>query len=265
MKAVELIKVSKKYRRLSERTRVTTLKSFILREFWKGHNRNNSCLWALKDVSFAINEGGAFAIIGKNGSGKSTLLKIIAGILRPDEGSLKIHGKVAALIELGAGFHPELSGRENIFINGILLGLSKWEVKRRMDEIIEFSELRDCIDEPVRTYSSGMYMRLGFSVAVHVDPDILLVDEVLSVGDTAFTRKCMERMNYFKRSGKTIVVVTHDLQMVKTWCEQAAWLDSGRLREIGDAMKVTDHYEKDAARHPNRGAQLGKDGLAPIK
>ena len=160
-------------------------------------------------------------------------------------GTVFVHGKVAALIELGAGFHPELSGRENVIINGIILGLSKKEIRSKLEEIVAFAELESSIDEPVRTYSSGMYMRLGFSVAVHVDPEILIIDEVLAVGDASFTQKCKERMNAFKEMGRTIILVTHDLKTVQDWCDKAVWLHGGKLQMAGNPAAVTEAYMQD--------------------
>ena len=172
--------------------------------------------------------GSTFGVIGENGSGKSTLLKLVSGITKPTRGTLLVDGRVSALIELGAGFHPEISGRENVVINGIMLGLTRKEVDRRFDEIVEFAELRDFIDAPVKTYSSGMYMRLGFAVAIHVDPDVLLIDEVLAVGDEAFTRKCLDKIAEFHRRGKTILFVTHTLGLVEKMCDDALWLRHGK-------------------------------------
>ena len=166
---------------------------------------------AVRDVTFDVRAGQTLGVIGRNGSGKSTLLKLVAGITKPTTGTVAVTGRISALIELGAGFHPEISGRENVFINGIMLGLSKREITRRFDEIVEFAEMKDFIDAPVKTYSSGMYMRLGFAVAIHVDPDVLLVDEVLAVGDEGFTHKCLDKFAEFKRRGKTILLVTHSL------------------------------------------------------
>ncbi len=206
-------------------------------------------LVALEDVHFNIPHGITFGIIGSNGSGKSTLLKLIAGITKPSKGNIRVHGRVSALIELGAGFHPELTGRENIFINGIMLGLTREEVKKKMDEIIRFAELEEFIDQPVRTYSSGMFMRLGFSVAVHVNPEILLVDEVLAVGDEAFAHKCIDRMLLFKKNGKTIVLVTHALGLVEEFCDVAMWLKDGVVQRIGDPREVVGMYRMDVAQH----------------
>ena len=173
-------------------------------------------------------KGCTYGVIGRNGSGKSTLLKCVAGITRPTEGGVKVDGRISALIELGAGFHPEISGRENIFINGIMLGLTKKEIPRRFDEIVEFAEMQDFIDAPVKTYSSGMYMRLGFAVAMHVDPEVLLVDEVLAVGDQGFTHKCLDKFAEFRRRNKSILLVTHSLDLVEKFCDVAHWLDHGQ-------------------------------------
>ena len=181
-------------------------------------------------------------MIGSNGSGKSTLLKCVAGITRPTEGEVKVDGRISALIELGAGFHPEISGRENIFINGIMLGLSKKEVQRRFDEIVEFAEMQDFIDAPVKTYSSGMYMRLGFAVAIHVDPEVLLVDEVLAVGDQGFTHKCLDKFSEFRRRNKSILLVTHSLDLVEKFCDEAHWLDKGVSKGEGDPKRVVAAY-----------------------
>src|SRR4051812_27350681 len=176
------------------------------------------------------------------------MLKCVAGITRPTSGTVSVRGRISALIELGAGFHPEISGRENVFINGIMLGLSKREVARRFDEIVEFAELRDFIDAPVKTYSSGMYMRLGFAVAIHVDPDVLLVDEVLAVGDEGFTHKCLDKFGEFKRRGKTILLVTHSLGLVERFCDEALWLDGGKIRGEGDPRRVVGAYLTDVER-----------------
>jgi len=243
MPAVELKGVSKKYRRHTERPLATTFKSYLLHDLWHRRNGNTGSIWALRDINLTIPKGTTLGIIGRNGSGKSTLLKLISQIIKPDKGTVAINGKVSALLELAAGFHPDLTGRENVIINGIILGLSKAEIKSRMDEIVEFAELRDYIDEPVRTYSSGMYMRLAFSTAIHIDPEILLVDEVLAVGDGAFVERCTERMDRFKNAGKTIVMVTHNLPVVTKWCHEAVWLDGGYLRMRGDPDDIVDAYQ----------------------
>jgi ABC-type polysaccharide/polyol phosphate transport system ATPase subunit len=203
-------------------------------------------------VSFNVPAGRTYGVIGRNGSGKSTALKLVAGITKPTTGTVKVEGRISALIELGAGFHPEISGRENVFINGIMLGLTKREIAKRFDEIVEFSELQRFIDAPVKTYSSGMYMRLGFAVAVHVDPDVLLVDEVLAVGDEGFTHKCLDKFGEFKRRGKTILLVTHSLDLVQQFCDEALWLDNGRVRGSGDPRRVVDAYRTDVGKSEER-------------
>jgi homopolymeric O-antigen transport system ATP-binding protein len=197
---------------------------------------------ALKDVSFVVDRGEAFGIIGRNGSGKSTMLKVISGILKPTSGTVRVNGRVAALIELGAGFHPEITGRENIVINGIMLGLTRREIDERFEAIVDFSGIRDFIDQPVKTYSSGMYVRLGFAVAVHVDPEILLIDEVLAVGDEEFSQKCIAKIQEMKYRGVTLIFVTHQLDQVRNLCDRALWLDHGRTEAIGDPARVVDHY-----------------------
>jgi ABC-type polysaccharide/polyol phosphate transport system ATPase subunit len=180
--------------------------------------------------------------MGRNGSGKSTALKLVAGITKPTSGSVRVEGRISALIELGAGFHPEISGRENVFINGIMLGLTKREIQERFDEIVDFAELREFIDAPVKTYSSGMYMRLGFAVAINVNPDVLLVDEVLAVGDEGFTHKCLDKFAEFKRSNKTILLVTHSLNLIERFCDEALWLDNGHAMSHGDPKRVVGAY-----------------------
>jgi len=241
MTAIELIGVSKIYRRFSGR-QFSTLKSALLKRSILRDLRPSETFPALKDVSFVVPEGSTFGVVGRNGSGKSTALKLVAGITKPTAGIVRVRGRVSALIELGAGFHPEISGRENVFINGIMLGLTKAEIQARFDEIVDFAELREFIDAPVKTYSSGMYMRLGFAVAIHVDPDVLLVDEVLAVGDEAFTHKCLDKFAEFRRRGKTILLVTHSLPVVERFCDDAVWLDEGSVRAQGDPRRVVDAY-----------------------
>jgi lipopolysaccharide transport system ATP-binding protein len=241
MPAILLEGVSKRFRKVVLRTGYTTLKTSLTRLF-TGESSPVEYIRALRDVSLSVLPGATLGIVGRNGSGKSTLVRIMAGIYKPDVGRVITEGRVSALIELGAGFHPEFTGRENIYINGIILGLSKKEIRRRFDEIVHFAGLEAFIDSPVRTYSSGMYMRLGFSVAVHVDPDILLVDEVLAVGDEAFVRRCLEKMDEFKRDGKTIVVTGHDLQLVERWCDAAILLEEGRVAAYGFPPDVVATY-----------------------
>lgn len=240
--AVELDNVSKVYRRYAGRRQFATLKSALLRGSLAGDLGPEETFRAVDAVSFQVAAGCTYGIIGSNGSGKSTLLKLMAGITKPTSGRVRVVGRISALIELGAGFHPEISGRENVFINGVMLGLTKREIARRFDEIVEFAELEDFIDAPVKTYSSGMYMRLGFAVAVHVDPDILLVDEVLAVGDEAFSLKCLDKFAEYRRRGRTIVLVTHGLAMVERFCDEALWLREGSACGRGDPRRVVDAY-----------------------
>ena len=245
MNAIDAQGVTKIYRRWSRRRQFATLKSALVSGSIISDLRADETFAAVKDVSFSVPAGATFAIIGRNGSGKSTALKLIAGITKPTRGVIQVNGRMSALIELGAGFHPEISGRENVFINGIMLGLSKREIARRFDEIVEFAELEEFIDAPVKTYSSGMYMRLGFAVAIHVDPDVLLVDEVLAVGDEGFAHKCLDQFAEFKRRGKTILLVTHSLGLVERFCDEALWLDAGAVRGQGDPKRVMGAYVTD--------------------
>src|SRR3990170_968732 len=240
--AIEVVNVSKVYRKYARKKQFATLKSALLKGSLIRDLQPDETFRALRGVTFSVPKGCTYGVIGRNGSGKSTLLKCVAGITKPNEGTVTVDGRISALIELGAGFHPEISGRENVFINGIMLGLSKREIARRFDEIVEFAELKDFIDAPVKTYSSGMYMRLGFAVGIHVDPDVLLVDEVLAVGDEGFTHKCLDKFAEFKRRGKTILLVTHALPMVERFCDEALWLDGGRVRAHGDPRRVIDAY-----------------------
>ena len=248
MTAIQIHEVRKVYRRFSRRRKFATLKSALLSRTLLRDLRANEGFEALKGVSFNVETGRTVGIIGRNGSGKSTLLKLIAGIGKPTMGKVRVNGRISALIELGAGFHPEISGRENIFINGMMLGLSRREIASQLDAIVAFAELEDFIDAPVKTYSSGMYMRLGFSVAIHVDPDILLVDEVLAVGDEAFTHKCLDKFSEFRRRGKTIVLVTHSLDLIERLCDEAIWLDQGLVKAQGNPRRVVDAYRLDVAR-----------------
>jgi ABC-2 type transport system ATP-binding protein len=228
--------VSKKYRLYRERNNY--LKAAIMR----GGRSKIDMFWALEDVSFEVQEGSTTGLIGENGSGKSTMLKCLARILRPDTGSVSVTGKMSALLELGAGFHPELSGRENVFLNGAILGLKQKELAAKFDDIVEFAGIGQYIDEPVKNYSSGMYVRLGFSVAINVDPDILLVDEVLAVGDEAFQRKCLERFADLKRNGKTVIIVSHSMGSVVTMCDHAIWFKRGHKMGDGDPRQVIEAY-----------------------
>jgi ABC-2 type transport system ATP-binding protein len=234
--AVDVVDVSKRYRLYHERNQ--SLKASAMR----GRRARYEEFWALREVSLQVTEGTAFGLIGENGSGKSTLLKCMARILRPDRGRITTRGKVSALLELGAGFHPELSGRENVDLNGSILGLGKKQLRARFDEIVAFAGLEQFIDAPVKNYSSGMYVRLGFSIAINVDPDILLVDEVLAVGDAEFQRRCGDKFAELRSQGKTIVIVTHALSTVKEMCDEAALLEHGWVRAAGSATDVVDRY-----------------------
>ena len=241
MNAIELSHVSKIYRRYSGK-QFATLKSALLQRSILRELQPSETFPALEDVSFTVKKGATYGVMGRNGSGKSTALKLVSGITKPTTGTVNVNGRVSALIELGAGFHPEISGRENVYINGIMLGLSKREIQARFDDIVDFAELREFIEAPVKTYSSGMYMRLGFAVAINVDPDVLLVDEVLAVGDEGFTHKCLDKFGEFRRRGKTILLVTHSLNLIERFCDEALWLDAGRARAHGDPKRVVGAY-----------------------
>ncbi len=234
--AVSAESVSKRFRLYHERN--DSLKVTLLR---RGRAKYEE-FWALNDVSLEVPKGTTFGLIGENGSGKSTLLKCMAKILRPDKGTTTVNGKMSALLEVGAGFHPELSGRDNIYLNGSILGLSKKELDSKFDTIVDFAGLEQFIDTPVKNYSSGMYVRLGFSVAINVDPDVLLVDEVLAVGDENFQRKCGEKFAELREHGKTIVVVSHALGTMRTLCDHIALLEHGVLKAVGPATDVIDNY-----------------------
>jgi len=240
--AIRATELSKVYRRFLHKNQFRTLKSALLKGSLLSDLTPDQTFTALDGVSFEVPRGCTFGVIGENGSGKSTLLKLTAGITKPTAGQLAVDGRISALIELGAGFHPEITGRENVAINGIMLGLTRREVEERFEEIVEFAELQEFIDLPVKAYSSGMYMRLGFAVAIHVDPDILLIDEVLAVGDEAFTRKCLDKIGEFRRRGKTILLVSHSLGLVERMCDEVLWLRHGRTAGDGDSKRVVDAY-----------------------
>ena len=234
--AITVEGLGKKFRLMQDRN--WTLKATLL----AGHRTRYEEFWALRDVSFEIPTGETFGIVGGNGSGKSTLLKVLAGILRADEGSAVARGRLSALLELGAGFHPELTGRENVYLNGSILGFTSREIRNLFDDIVEFAELEQFIDEPVRNYSSGMYMRLGFSVAIHVEPEILLVDEILAVGDLTFQKRCLDRFARLRDEGRTIVVVSHDLDMIGRLCDSSVWINKGELAAVGSSSSVLEDF-----------------------
>jgi len=240
--AIRLSGIRKRFRKFTVRGGYTTFKSSIVNRIFRSRFPEGNHIEVLRGVDLEVPAGMTLGIIGRNGSGKSTLLKIMAGIIRPDEGTAEIVGRVSPLIELGAGFHPEFSGRENVYLNGLVIGMSKAETEARFDSIVDFAGLADAIDDPVRTYSSGMYMRLAFSVAVHADPDVLLIDEILAVGDEAFIGKCYERIAAFQQAGKTLVMVSHSLESIERWCHEAVWIDEGRIAARGYPTEVTRLY-----------------------
>jgi lipopolysaccharide transport system ATP-binding protein len=262
--AVVLKAVVKSFKKTSRRREITTLKSELIRllSFKKRIDEPAQLIHALTGVDLRIPRGKTVGIIGRNGSGKSTLLKLVTGIYTPTSGTIEVRGRVSALLELGAGFHPDFTGRENILINGIILGMSRSEVKARIDQIIEYAELGDFIDEPVRTYSSGMFMRLAFAVATHVDPEILIIDEILSVGDEHFARKSQAKMNEFRHGGKTILLVTHALATVESWCDLAAWIDGGKVRMFGDPRLVVAEYRRAIAAAEAETEKTGHSALS---
>jgi len=234
--AVRVNDISKKFRLYHERNQ--SLKSAILR----GKASRHEDFWALRDVTFEVKQGQTHGLIGSNGSGKSTLLKCLAKIYWPTSGDIEYRGRMASLLEVGSGFHLELSGRENIYLNGSILGMSKKEIDRKFDEIVDFSGVERFLDQPVKNYSSGMYVRLGFSIAINVDPDILVVDEVLSVGDEEFQRKCFQKFRELKAEGKTVIIVTHAMPVVRELCDTATWLRSGSVARVGPSGTVVDAY-----------------------
>jgi ABC-type polysaccharide/polyol phosphate transport system ATPase subunit len=242
MAAVILENVSKKF--ILHHDRPRSFQEMFLSIPRREKRNDPEEFWALRDVSFEIAPGTTVGLIGPNGAGKSTLLKLISRIIEPTSGRIQVNGRVGSLLELGAGFHPDLTGRENIYLNGSILGLSQAQIRCKLDEIIAFAELERFIDVPVRHYSSGMYVRLGFSVAVHTDPEILLVDEVLAVGDAAFQQKCLEKMAQFKREGRTILFVSHALHLIEQLCTKAIWFEEGKIQQIGDAHQVLASYMK---------------------
>jgi lipopolysaccharide transport system ATP-binding protein len=239
--AVVVDGVWKKFRLYKERN--DSLKTAIMR----GRRTIAEDFWALQDISFEVPKGSTFGLIGRNGSGKSTLLKCLARILYPEQGNIVMTGRAASLLEVGSGFHPELSGRENIFLNGSILGMSRKEIAAKFDEIVDFSGVRKFIDQPVKNFSSGMYVRLGFSVAIHVQPDILVVDEVLAVGDAAFQKKSKQKFLELRNAGRTVILVTHSMAQVKEMCDQAAWINQGRLEKVGSVGDVVAAYMEDVA------------------
>jgi ABC-2 type transport system ATP-binding protein/lipopolysaccharide transport system ATP-binding protein len=238
---IKISGVSVKYRLIKEKRK--TLQEYIIHRL-KGRRMDYEDFWALKSIDLEVYKGEALGIIGHNGAGKSTLLKVIAGVLKPTGGYVEVNGKIAPLIELGAGFDMELTGKENVYLNASILGLSRKEINRKFEKIVEFSELSDFIHSPLKSYSSGMLSRLGFAIATEVDPDILIIDEVLAVGDEHFKRKCGERIAGFKKMGTTMLFVSHEMNDVKKLCDKVLWLDHGMSRMYGDSELVTNEYRK---------------------
>jgi len=234
--AVRVDHVSKSFRMYKERNQ--TIKSAVMR----GRTSVHKDFLALDDVTFDVPLGSTFGLIGSNGSGKSTLLKCLANIYFPNTGTITHFGRIAAMLEVGSGFHTELTGRENIFLNGSILGMTKKEITSKLDEIIDFSGVEKFIDQPVKNYSSGMYVRLGFAIAINVTPDILVVDEVLAVGDAEFQARCFDKFRDLKRQGKTVILVTHDMGSVKSMCDHVAWLSEGKLKRLDTAAKTVKAY-----------------------
>lgn len=239
--AIEVKKVTKTFKLFYDKA--NTVKEKLI--FW--NNKKSETRTVLDDINLNISKGETVALIGVNGSGKSTLLKLMTKIIYPTKGEINTNGKLTSLLELGAGFHPDFTGRENIYFNASIFGLTRKQIDNRLDDIIEFSELGDFIDNPVRTYSSGMYMRLAFSVAINVDADILLVDEILAVGDQHFQDKCIAKMKELQSEGKTMVFVTHSLGIVRDFCTRAVWLCDGKIKMDGNTNEVVDAYIKEAA------------------
>lgn len=243
MQRIEFDQVSKRYR-LGHRTNLREAVSAAVTRPFRGSATRDE-LWSLRDVSFAVGDGEALGIVGRNGAGKSTVLKILAGITAPTSGVSRTRGRVAPLLEVGTGFHPELSGRENVYLNGAVLGMSRRDITRRFADIVEFSRVERFLDTPVKRYSSGMYLRLAFSVAAHLEPDVLVVDEILAVGDAEFQRRCLGRMHEAEQEGRTLVFVSHDLDSLSRLCPRSLWLDAGRLRQAGPTSAVVRSYLAD--------------------
>jgi ABC-type polysaccharide/polyol phosphate transport system ATPase subunit len=257
MEAIKITHLSKKFRRYHQKT--SNIKYAVLNLFKGQKSSPYEEFYALKNINMNIQQGETVGIIGENGSGKSTLLKLIARIIFPDEGEISTRGTIATLIELGAGFHNELSGRENIYVNASLLGFRKKEIDEKIEEIIDFSGLKNFIDNPIKTYSSGMYLRLGFSIAINVDPDILLIDEILAVGDENFQKKCFERIEEFKDKGKTILIVSHDLNVIERMCDRVFLIDDGKQFYREDPVDVISEYHRMLFRKRKQALRLDQD------
>jgi lipopolysaccharide transport system ATP-binding protein len=238
--SIELTGVSKRF--VLQHQRARSFQEALVNWFSRRGGHSSEVFYALRDVTFTVGQGETFGLVGPNGSGKSTVLKIITRVLEPDAGSVRVNGKVSALIELGAGFHPDLSGRENIYLLASILGIRRRDIARKFADIVEFAELERFIDTPVKHYSSGMYMRLGFSMAVHVDPDILIIDEVLAVGDAHFQEKCIGVLDRFRQEGRTLLLVSHDLDLMQRFCTSAVYLHQGQVQAYGRVGDVIREY-----------------------
>ncbi len=270
--AIRSEKLGKRYR-IGERQSYLALRDLLAQtvkapwRLFRGNARQSSNngpehIWALKDASFEVHEGEVIGLIGRNGAGKSTLLKILARVTKPTEGFAKIHGRLGSLLEVGTGFHPELTGRENVYLSGGILGMKKREIVRKFDEIVAFAEVEKFIDTPLKHYSSGMQMRLAFAVAAHLEPEVLLVDEVLAVGDAAFQKKCLGKMGDVARGGRTIIFVSHQMNQIRRLCERVVWIDNGQIREIGPTAEVTCAYEAAVLSRGHTQSQRS-DGIVP--
>src|SRR4051812_17403233 len=263
MQRIDFDHVSKRYvvgARKSAREAIRAAASGLI-----GRRDTTPHIWSLKDVSFTVGDGDALGIVGRNGAGKSTILKILTGITSPTSGISRTRGRVAALLEVGTGFHPELTGRENVFLNGAILGMRRQEITRRFDEIVEFSGTGRFLDTPIKRFSSGMQLRLAFAVAAHLEPDVLVVDEVLAVGDAEFQRKCIGRMADAEKEGRTIVFVSHDLQTLTRLCRRSLWLDAGRIRDVGPTSEIVRAYLGSASGAPETGSALLLGGPVTIR
>ncbi len=239
MHPIKVENMSKRYWK-NQAPRSWTFQDFMLSGF--KNNKKGEPFWALKDVSFAVKQGEMLGVIGHNGAGKSTLLRLVGEIGKPDVGQVTTVGRIGALLGLGAGFHPELTGRENVAVNGVISGLTRKEVKDNFDSIVDFAEVEDFIDNPLHTYSSGMHMRLAFAIAIHIQPQVLLIDEVLAVGDESFRNKCFDRITHFKEQGCAILLVTHSIGFVQKYCDSALWLNAGQIREYGEPAPVVKNF-----------------------
>jgi lipopolysaccharide transport system ATP-binding protein len=240
MNVIELRNVSKKF--ILHHDRARTFQAVWLNWFHGNRNNSHEEFWALRNVNLAVGQGDTLAVIGPNGAGKSTMLKLITRILEPTEGVIVVNGRLSALIELGAGFHPDLTGRDNIFLNGSILGFSRREMISKFDEIVQFAELERFIDTELKRWSTGMVMRLGFAIATSIDPDLLITDEILAVGDESFQKKCLRRIGSLKEAGKAIIFVSHDMDDVRSLCERALWLERGTVQALGPVEQVVDQY-----------------------